>query len=110
MHPQQTCDKSLFRLNLVHYIIREKPMRIETISYIKKNASNLPVEEPIIVTQNGAPAYVIEDYAQRKFRDDAIAILKLASFAENDLNKGNAISSDDMKTNLINRLKDSEVK
>ena len=85
-------------------------MRIETISFIKKHASNLPLDEPIIVTQNGAHAYVIEDYAQRKFRDDAIAVLKLASFAEDDFKKGNAVAGYELKSRLANRLKNADAK
>lgn len=81
-------------------------MRIETISFIKKHASDLPVEEPIIVTQNGAPAYVIEDYAQRKFRDDAIAMLKLASFSEKDVENQRVTTSENLASRLKSRLKD----
>jgi hypothetical protein len=85
-------------------------MRIETISFIKKHVADLPVEEPIIVTQNGSPAYVIEDYAQRKFRDDAIAMLKLTSFAESELKRGNGVTSNELKSRLENRLKKVDTK
>ncbi len=80
-------------------------MRIETINFVQKHASNLPLEEPIIVTQNGEPAYVIENYAQRKLRDDAIAMLKLASFSEKDVESQRVTTSESLACRLKSRLK-----
>lgn len=79
-------------------------MRIETISFVKKHASDLPVDEPMLVTQNGVPAYVIEDYAQRKFRDEAIALLKLTSFAEQDIQAGQLVGNASLKQRLGDRI------
>ena len=78
-------------------------MRVETISYLKKNAANLPLEEPMAITQNGTPTYIIESYEDRMRRDEAIALLKLASFSVDDTNNERVISSSDLKQSLVNR-------
>ncbi len=78
-------------------------MRVETISYLKKNAANLSLEEPMAITQNGTPSYVIESYAERKRRDEAIALLKLLSFSVDDSNNKRVMSSASFKQRLANR-------
>lgn len=83
--------------------IRHKLMNIETISFLKKNAASLPLDEPMIITQNGVPAYVIESVADRSRLDEAIALLKLVSFAKSDQQNGRTISSSAFKERLVNR-------
>lgn len=78
-------------------------MRVETISYLKKNAANLELDEPMTITQNGTPAYIIESYEDRKRRDEAIALLKLASFSVDDANNARVTSSKDLKKLLAER-------
>lgn len=75
-------------------------MQIETVSFLKKNAANLPLEEPLIITQNGKPAYVIESIAERDKREEAIALLKLVSFAKSDVKAGRVMSSSSFKDRL----------
>lgn len=81
-------------------------MTVETISYLKKNAANLPLDEPMIITQNGVPAYVIESYEARKKRDEAIALLKLVSFGKNDKKGGRVSSSSSFRERLAKRKQD----
>jgi len=75
-------------------------MKIETISYIKKHAASLDLSQPIMVTQNGTPAYVIESYADRKQRDDTIALLKILALSENDKKQGNVLSREELLADL----------
>lgn len=86
-----------------HISARSKNMRIETISFVKKHAAVLDISEPILVTQNGVPAYVIESYSDRKRRDDSIALLKLLSISEKDKQEGRTMSGNQLLARIINR-------
>ena len=78
-------------------------MNVETVSFLKKNAANLPLEEPLTITQNGKPAYVIESIEDRDRREEAIALLKLVSFAKSDMQAGRVISSSSFRDRLAQR-------
>lgn len=75
-------------------------MKIETISYVKKNAASFDLEEPILVTQNGVPAYVIESYDAQQERQNAIALLKLLTLSEQDKADGNIFSKEQLLAGL----------
>lgn len=75
-------------------------MKVETISYVKKNAAALDLAEPILVTQNGVPAYVIESYGAQQERESAIALLKLLTISEKDKAEGNIFSKEQLLANL----------
>jgi len=75
-------------------------MKVETISYVKKNAAALDLVEPILVTQNGVPAYVIESYDSQQERESAIALLKLLTISEKDKADGNVFSKEQLLANL----------
>lgn len=78
-------------------------MKTETLSYLKKNAATLELNEPMCITQNGVPTYVIESYASRKRRDEAVAMLKLLSFSVDDEKSGKVISNQSLKDKLAQR-------
>ena len=82
-------------------------MRIETVSYLKKHAADLELDEPLIVTQNGKPRYVVEAYEDRQKRDEAIALLKLLSFAVKDIENGDVMTGDEVRNGLKERLRKS---
>ncbi|ELY5848243.1 type II toxin-antitoxin system Phd/YefM family antitoxin [Cronobacter turicensis] len=75
-------------------------MKVETISYVKKNAATLDLSEPILVTQNGMPAYVIESCDQQQERENAIALLKLLTLSEKDKADGRMFSKDQLLSGL----------
>ncbi|WP_409440154.1 type II toxin-antitoxin system prevent-host-death family antitoxin [Psychromonas sp. GE-S-Ul-11] len=78
-------------------------MNVETISFLKKNAANLPLEEPLTITKNGKPVYVIESVQDRDKREEAIALLNLVSFAKSDMQAGRVMSSSSFKERLVQR-------
>lgn len=75
-------------------------MKVETISYVKKNAASLDLEEPILVTQNGVPAYVIESYDAQQERQNAIALLKLLTISEKDKSDGDLFTKEQLLAGL----------
>ncbi|MFV0447551.1 MAG: type II toxin-antitoxin system Phd/YefM family antitoxin [Vibrio sp.] len=78
-------------------------MRTETVSYLKKNAADLPVNEPLVITQNGIPKYVVESYEDKRQRDEAIAMMKLVTFAKQDVTNGRVSTLDSLKNRLSER-------
>ncbi|MBF6636432.1 type II toxin-antitoxin system Phd/YefM family antitoxin [Rouxiella silvae] len=75
-------------------------MKHETISYVKKNAATLDLAEPILVTQNCIPAYVIESYEAQQERENAIALLKLLTLSEKDKLDGKVYSKNQLLAGL----------
>ena len=78
-------------------------MKIETDTYMKKHASDLDVSEPLVITQNGVPAYVVGSYEDHKSRDEAVALLKLLSISENSAKNEPTLSKEDIKAKLAKR-------
>lgn len=75
-------------------------MKTETITYLKQNAANLDLSEPLIVTQNGVPAYVVESYADHMRRNESLALLKLLALSKKDIEMGRVYDEDEILDKL----------
>ncbi|MGP9680227.1 type II toxin-antitoxin system Phd/YefM family antitoxin [Halomonas sp. AOP27-A1-41] len=83
-------------------------MRTETISFLKQNAASLDLTEPMVITQNGRPAYVVEAFYERKKRDQAIALAKLIAFGERSRARGETMSIDDVREGLRKKYRNPQ--
>lgn len=61
-------------------------MKTETITYLKENANSLELEEELLITKNGKPAFVVQSYADFEAQQDSLALLKLIKLSEKSLN------------------------
>jgi len=69
-------------------------MNIQTVLYLKANASNLSLDTPLHVTQNGKEVYVVQDASAYQEQQETIALLKLINLSERSLNRKGEISLD----------------
>ncbi|MDH4569989.1 type II toxin-antitoxin system Phd/YefM family antitoxin [Pseudomonas sp. BN414] len=78
-------------------------MRIQTISYLKQHAATLDLDEPLCITQNGLPTMVVQSYEQYQQTHEAIALVKLLSMGDKDIESGRLCSSDELLQKLASR-------
>ena len=74
--------------------------RITTVSAFKKELASMDVSEPVVVTQNGEPLYVVQDPVQFAMQQEQIALLRLLAFAEKDIKAGRTVSSANLRKGL----------
>lgn len=68
-------------------------VRAQSVSYVKSHLAQVIDEVrdgggPMIVTQNGATAAIIQDHESYERTQQAMAMLKLVAMAEEDVRKG----------------------
>lgn len=74
---------------------------IKPITYLKNKAADVlkqinETHRPMIITQNGEAKAVIQDPKSYEDMRNAISLLKLLSFAEEDIKNGNTHSEEDV--------------
>ncbi|MCL4409013.1 type II toxin-antitoxin system Phd/YefM family antitoxin [Aliidiomarina haloalkalitolerans] len=69
-------------------------MKTETVTYLKENANSLELNETLLVTKKGKPAYVVQSFADYEFQQETIALLKLLTLSEKSLHH-NRLSLDE---------------
>ncbi|MCF6309151.1 MAG: type II toxin-antitoxin system Phd/YefM family antitoxin [Sulfurimonas sp.] len=83
---------------------------IKPITYLKSRAADVlkhinETHRPMIITQNGEAKAVIQDPKSYEDMKNAISILKLLSFAEEDIKNGNLHTEEDVFNSVEELLK-----
>ena len=74
---------------------------IKPVTYLKSKAADVlkyinDTRKPMIITQNGEAKAVIQDPKSYQEMKNALAMMKLLSFAEEDIRNGNLHSEEDV--------------
>lgn len=83
---------------------------IKPVTYLKNRAADVlkhinETHRPMIITQNGEAKAVIQDPKSYEDMKNAISLLKLLSFAEDDIRNGNTHSEEDVFNSVEELLK-----
>lgn len=83
---------------------------IKPVTYLKSRAADVlkhinETHRPMIITQNGEAKAVIQDPKSYEDMKNAISILKLLSFAEEDIKNGNIHTEEDVFASVEELLK-----
>ncbi|MGE4419200.1 MAG: type II toxin-antitoxin system Phd/YefM family antitoxin [Sulfurimonas sp.] len=83
---------------------------IKPVTYLKSRAADVlkqinETHRPMIITQNGEAKAVIQDPKSYEDMKNAISLLKLLSFAEEDIKNGNIHSEEDVFSSVEELLK-----
>ena len=83
---------------------------IKPITYLKSRAADVlkqinETHRPMIITQNGEAKAVIQDPQSYENMKNAISLLKLLSFAEEDIKNGDLLDEDEVFSAVEELLK-----
>jgi prevent-host-death family protein len=81
---------------------------IKTISYLKANAAQISPElkndgEAYIITQNGEAAMVVQSFAEYEQTQETLAMLKMITQSDTDIEQGNLHDAKTLLAELRNR-------
>jgi len=71
-------------------------MKTQTVSYMKEHANHLELDNPILVTQNGKPKFVIQDARDYEEQQQTLALLKLINLSERSAKQSGLLDLDDV--------------
>lgn len=57
-------------------------MKTQTVSYMKEHANHLQLDDPLLITQNGKPKFVLQDAQDYAEQQQTLALLKLINLSE----------------------------
>jgi len=63
-------------------------MKSETVTYVKEHFNHLEINEPIAITQNGKPKFVLQTIQDYEEQLETVALLKLILLSEKSLERG----------------------
>lgn len=85
-----------------------KKPRVTSVSDFKRGLASLNIEEPVLVTQNGDPLYVVQHPVQYELQQEQMALLKLLAIAEKDINAGRLVSQSELINGLSQRARPAD--
>lgn len=79
--------------------------QIKPISYLKDNTVRVINEitstrEPMIITQNGEPTFVVQDIVSYQQNQDLLALLRLVALGNDDIAKGRVLPAESLFNEL----------
>ena len=80
--------------------------RIKSVSYLKANAAEVlnelrEIREPLVITQNGEAAAVLQDVISYEQTQETLALLKILALGTRDIEEGRT----ELALDVINRLR-----
>ncbi len=70
-------------------------LKTETVTYLKEHANSLVLDDPLLVTQNGKPKFVVQDAKDYEYQQETIALLKLINLSERSFRQQDELSLDE---------------